>query len=124
MRNEENILVVDDEPDIREGIILLNDIESRNFQSASNGVEALELLKKHHFDVVVSDISMPKMPGTELIKKARELGIETPFIFISGLSDSNVGEKIKDLSNWHLIEKTDIKKISSLISELLVKKAS
>jgi YesN/AraC family two-component response regulator len=118
----ENVLVVDDEPDIREGIILLNKIPNRTFKSASNGLEALEMLSNENFDVVVSDISMPKMSGTDLIRAAREKGIQIPFIFISGLSDSNVNHKLQQCSGWYLIEKTDIKKVGELISELVKSK--
>jgi len=107
----ESVLVVDDEPDIREGIILLNKNPNRFFESACNGLEALEMLCSKKFDIVVSDISMPKMTGTDLIKAAREKGIQIPFIFISGLSDSNVNHKLENCTDWHLIEKTDIKKL-------------
>ena len=63
------ILCVDDDPGIRE---LLHEIIIRLGHSsitAVDGIDALEKLADGHFDIVITDISMPRMDGTELIKK-------------------------------------------------------
>jgi YesN/AraC family two-component response regulator len=120
--NPQNVLLVDDEADIREGIVLLNEVETRVFTEASNGLEALELLKKSPFHIVISDITMPKMKGTELLIETRKMGIEIPFVFISGHSESNIIDQIKDQTNWYIVEKTDIIKISDIIQDILCHK--
>jgi len=63
------ILCVDDDPGIRE---LLHEIIIRLGHSsitAVDGIDALEKLADGHFDIVITDISMPRMDGIELIKK-------------------------------------------------------
>ncbi len=65
------ILVVDDEEDIRESVKQV--LETMNYQVnlASSGREALELLQKNIFDLVLLDILMPQMSGTQTLEKIR-----------------------------------------------------
>ncbi|MCK5074675.1 MAG: response regulator [Bacteriovoracaceae bacterium] len=86
MSNEKKaILIVDDEDHI---VDILNDLVESivdTIYTASNGMEALELVKKHNdINVILSDITMPVMDGIELIKTVREIGVNTPFIFFTG----------------------------------------
>ncbi len=71
--NHANVLIVDDNVDMLEYVasILHKDY---NIFSAGNGVEALELLIKQPIDLVLSDVMMPKMSGTELIGKMKSIG--------------------------------------------------
>ncbi len=66
-----HILVVDDEDLIRD--ILKEGLEQAGYgcSTAANGLEALEILQKHPVDVVITDISMPKMDGMELAGRVR-----------------------------------------------------
>jgi len=63
-----NILIVDDEPMIRD--LLENTMARTNYscEFAENGEKALEILSRQEFDVVVTDIDMPVMDGIELAK--------------------------------------------------------
>ena len=64
-----SVLCVDDDPGIRG---LLHEIITRLGHStitAADGIDALEKLEDGHFDIVITDISMPRMDGVELIKK-------------------------------------------------------
>ena len=66
-----NVLIVDDEPFIRQGLQILIDWEQHGFcicKEASNGMEAIELIKEYHFDLVITDIKMPEMNGIDLIE--------------------------------------------------------
>lgn len=66
------MLVVDDEPDIR---AILSDLlvhEGFRVMTASNGVEALELLERHRIELVISDMKMPEMGGMELLEHIRD----------------------------------------------------
>ncbi len=66
------ILIVDDDPDVRD--IFKEGIQYVGYAclTASSACEALEILKCQHIDVVVSDINMPEMSGLELIKAINE----------------------------------------------------
>lgn len=70
---EGKILVVDDEKSIRE--ILSRTLAASGFtvKSVSSGPDALEMIHQEHFDLMITDLLMPEMPGNELIEKAREI---------------------------------------------------
>lgn len=76
MKSElKTILLVDDHEIIRDGIkSYFNQREDRFIVSgvASNGKEALEILKNNSFDVILTDLSMPVMDGLELVKKIKK----------------------------------------------------
>lgn len=79
-------LVVDDSMLIRHTISRF--LEERGFevQSATNGVEALQVLRQVHPDLIITDLSMPRMTGQELITKLR-LDPETssiPVLILAG----------------------------------------
>ncbi len=65
------ILVVDDEPYIRD--LVRENLRSRSHEVAvaANGVEALDLLSRERFDILVTDVVMPGMDGLELVKRAK-----------------------------------------------------
>jgi DNA-binding NtrC family response regulator len=83
------LLIVDDESDIRE---MLNDCAARDGYvtvQAKNGAEALEILKTQSIEAVLTDLMMPEMDGTELILRTRALGLQTPFVLVSGMADED-----------------------------------
>jgi len=66
-----HILAVDDDPEIRE---LLHEILTHlghTSVTAEDGLDALEKLTDHHFDIVITDLKMPRMDGIELIKRIK-----------------------------------------------------
>lgn len=86
-----NVLIVDDEPYIRQGLAVLIDWEAEGYciaGEASDGAEAIEMLKKGHYDLVIADIRMPVMGGIELLKQTRENGFTNArFVILSGHYD-------------------------------------
>lgn len=69
-----NVLIVDDEPFIRQGVKILIDWKEYGFNiadEAADGKEALELLEKNQYDLIITDIKMPHMNGIELIEAIR-----------------------------------------------------
>jgi two-component system, NtrC family, response regulator AtoC len=83
------ILVVDDERNIREAIRRLLELEGIDSSSASDGQEALELMRAEAFDAVVTDLKMPVMGGQELLERCRDEGLRSPVIMISALGEIN-----------------------------------
>jgi CheY-like chemotaxis protein len=82
------ILVVDDEKDLREPLSEeLTSLGARVFQ-ASNGTEALAIVRSEKIDAVVSDIRMPGGDGVELLKNIKEYQYDFPVVMlITGFSD-------------------------------------
>ena len=81
-----DVLIVDDDDVIRETLLELLE-GNYHCQEASTAEEALRKLEAQPFDVVLTDISMPGLSGSELLQRARELYPDTPVIIMSGLSD-------------------------------------
>lgn len=83
-----NVLIVDDEPFIRQGLILLIDWNALGFQicgQASNGIQALECIEKLQPDLIISDIKMPEMDGLQLAKVLYEqYDREIKLVLLSG----------------------------------------
>ncbi|UII26618.1 sigma-54 dependent transcriptional regulator [Fulvivirga maritima] len=77
------ILIIDDEQSIRNTLKEILEYENYDVDEAKNGEEGLKKLSKDKFDAALCDIKMPKMDGIEVLEKAAEQGIETPFIMIS-----------------------------------------
>ncbi|MCV4776458.1 response regulator, partial [Escherichia coli] len=67
-----NILIVDDEQSYRQLLTLVFESDGHSIRTASNGREALELIKAEPADVIITDVRMPDMDGIELLKSARE----------------------------------------------------
>lgn len=99
------VLVVDDEEDIRE--ILGMQIEDLEFEwiGAQNGEEALEILAREPVDVVVSDITMPKMNGIDFLRNSRLNGYDKPFIVLTGNATKNTAMEALRLGAFDFLEK-------------------
>ncbi len=78
------ILIVDDERAIRNTLKEILEYENHQVDEAVDGAEGWEKIKNGTYDILLSDIKMPKMDGTELLDKVIEQGIDCPVIMISG----------------------------------------
>ena len=78
------ILVVDDSPDICFLISSHFKLKGFTVKTVQSGNEAMKLIEKNHFEIVVSDIIMPGMKGTELLQKVKKQYPITHFIMITG----------------------------------------
>jgi len=89
MQDCKKILIVDDEPDLRE--ILAFYLEDMGFQvsQASGGNPAKETLNNERFDLIVSDVKMPDGSGLELLKHVHgeEDGLKIRTIMVTGFSE-------------------------------------
>ncbi len=96
-----HVLFVDDESAIVE--IVTSQLESLGYKvtSCHNGLEALELMKTtpDRFDLVITDMTMPKMTGDELAKEIKNIRSETPIILCTGFSSklTSEDEKLPDI---------------------------
>lgn len=90
------ILVVDDDKEIRNLISVYLENEGIQIKKAEDGVEALKLLDKEEFDLIILDIMMPKMDGIEACMKIREER-HMPIIMLSAKSEDM--DKIQGLAS-------------------------
>ena len=77
------ILVVDDEPGIREFLQIMLEREGYEVSCAENGTEAISRCKKKKYDVVIADIRMPKVSGLEVLSSVKEISPDTNVIMIT-----------------------------------------
>jgi len=83
--NKKSILIVDDEEIIRN---FLSEVlgEKYDVSLASDGDEAIEQIKKRRFDLIITDLKMPRVPGEEVVKFAQQQDPTSRVIVISGFS--------------------------------------
>ncbi len=82
-----NILVVEDDKNLKKLIVTYLRKNNYNTFEASDGNEALELIDKQYIDLVISDIMMPKMDGYELLSELRSAKYDLPIMLITAKSD-------------------------------------
>lgn len=81
--NRGRILIIEDEKSMREVLKILLEEETYEVTSAANGEEGISCIQKDIFDIVITDIKMPKADGFEILKKTREISPETLVIMIT-----------------------------------------
>jgi len=90
------LLIIDDEPHVREGLADLIDWEQIGLTVCGigvNGKDGMEKIKELKPDICLIDIRMPGMTGIEVIREAKALGIDCQFIILSGYSDFNYAKE-------------------------------
>ena len=83
---ELNILVVDDDEDIRLILKEVLSLPGYNVWTASGGLEAINMIKEIEFNIVLTDIRMPGVDGVEVTRKFKEANSDTTIIAITGHS--------------------------------------
>lgn len=113
------ILVVDDSFSTREIEKAILSLEGYNVETAVDGIEALEVLRKQHFDLVVSDLNMPRMDGATLIGNMRrdEKFASIPVLVVSSESDSDKRRQLMDSGADGFILKADFDR-GNLVQEV------
>lgn len=76
-------IVVDDEPSVCEAVRAVLELDGIEVTTFTDSPAALEEMKKNGFDLIISDLKMPKMTGLELFDAVRDAGIETTCIIIT-----------------------------------------
>ncbi len=118
-----SILIADDEELIRQGIKARLDylmIKPSELYEAENGMQAMEILKKHQVDIVITDIRMPDMDGLSFIKEVRPLYPKLQFIIISGYAEFEYAEQAIQLGvKAYLLKPISNDALKKVIDEVL-----
>lgn len=110
-----NILIVEDDKNLRKLIVTCLKKNNYNTFEALNGEEALDVLDKQYIDLIISDVMMPEMDGFELIKELRECKYKIPILLITAKGD------IKDKRQGFLLGADDYMVKPILLEELLLR---
>lgn len=99
------ILIVDDERAVRAALRDILEMEGYQVAEATHGEEGLKLLEEKEYDVVLSDIKMPRMDGVEMLQKAIAAGVSTPFIMLSAHATIDTAVEATKLGAYDFLQK-------------------
>jgi signal transduction histidine kinase len=101
----ETVLVVEDEPAVRQITARILRRHGYAVLEAASGAEALTLAADHHFDMLLTDMVMPQVSGPELAQRIKDMDPEVPVLFMSGYSQDVLGPRGALDADARLIQK-------------------
>ena len=128
MNNEElksitkdlKVLYAEDDPVVQNQMAGLFEVFFKEVKVANNGEEALEFYKKEPFDIVFTDVAMPKMNGIELSKKIREINPSQKIIIITAFNNINVLQEAINLPvDGFLSKPIDMQNFLNMIQKIV-----
>ncbi len=113
------ILVVDDEQQILETVTEMLRIAGYECDGASDGLEALQKISKQQYQMIISDINMPRMSGLRLFQKLQTIGYKGAFVFLTGYSVPNeISYYINEIDGL-LNKPVDMHKLIDIVKKIL-----
>lgn len=122
---KEKILIVDDQFGIR---ILLNEVfQKEGYQTfqAANGIQALDILKKHDPDLVLLDMKIPGMDGIEILKRMKVIDPDIRVIIMTAYGELDMIQEAKNLGAiTHFAKPFDIDDIRAAVKKHMPQKTN
>lgn len=114
------ILVVEDEFHLRTLIVKHLEKAGYELSSAVNGEEGLALFEESHFDLIITDVMMPKVNGLQMVKEIRTFNEDIPVIMLTALGTFNDKEKGFDSgADDYIVKPIDMKELQLKIKGLM-----
>lgn len=108
MINKKNmtILIAEDDRSFRKGLAF--ELEDASYQviEAENGKQAIELINKNQFDLVISDLVMPEADGLEVYHSLQETNPQTKFILLTAFADNERAKLARRILKESFIDKS------------------
>lgn len=125
LNNQFSILIVDDEPLIRQSLYEIFRIEGYRAVMAQSGEEAVEFLKGGKtFDIVVADLKLPLMNGIELLKAIKKVSAQTEVILATGYGSIETAVDAMKMGAYDYITKPiNDSEIKMIIGKIVERKA-
>ena len=115
-----NILVVEDNADMRELFCTVLSDNGYNSIPAKDGMDALEIMDKEYIDLIVADIMMPVMDGYELIKSIRDANYDLPILIVTAKDQFEDMQKgFRAGSDDYMIKPINVKELLLRVEALL-----
>lgn len=122
-KHKGKILIVEDEKSMREVLKILLEGEGYEVMTASDGLEGIAHLDKDIFDLVVTDVKMPKVDGFEVLKRIKEISPDTIVIMITAFGTKESGIEAMKLGAYDYISKPfNIDEIRLIVKKAIEKK--
>lgn len=113
------ILVIDDTKNIRLMLSKTLELEGYSVTTAGDGREALDMFERDSFDLAFLDIKLPEIRGTEVLKRIRDMGINTPVIIITAYGTVKNAIDCTNLGAIAYLQKPfTAQKVKSVLEEL------
>ena len=120
MSQQPKVLVIDDEPGVRELISEALSISEITAVQAADGLEALSFLRRERFDLLVLDINMPKLDGLALLEKLRTEGMSVPVLMLSARADkSDINQGLRIGADDYLTKPFSIEELVLRVKAIL-----
>ncbi|HYE16344.1 MAG TPA: response regulator, partial [Pyrinomonadaceae bacterium] len=115
-----NILIVDDEPGMRQLLSLVFGRSGHSVRAAEGGAKAIEMLRREPADLIVSDVKMPDMTGIELLRKAREFLPDAAVIMMTAFATVETAREAFKLGADDFIQKPfDVDELKLIVEKAL-----
>ena len=114
------ILVVEDDENIRK--LTSKNLSNNGFSiiECKNGQEAIDIFQNQHFDLIITDIMMPKIDGNELSLEIRKINKDIPIIMLTALESFNDKEKgFVSGADDYMVKPVDMKELILRVKALL-----
>lgn len=117
------ILIVDDEPLIRESLYEILRIDGFNAQMAASGEEAIQIVRKEDIDVVITDMKLPRISGLSVLYQTKEFSPETEVILVTGFGTvESAVEAMKKGAYDYITKPINDAEIKIVIDKIIEKK--
>ena len=118
----ENILIVDDDKELRKSLSSILFEEGYTVETVENGKQAIKVSEKSRFDIALIDIKLPDMEGTELLHRLKEKQPHIVMIIVTGFPTlENAMKTVNEGANGYIMKPYDTQKLLGMIRKQLNK---
>ncbi|RMH65267.1 MAG: PAS domain S-box protein [Calditrichaeota bacterium] len=116
---ENRILVIDDERELLDSLTEVLELSGYYCDGVSDGFAALEKMTDTQYGMIICDVDMPNMPGTEFFLKAREAGYKGYFVFMTGYEVEEDLEEVVKQADAFLAKPFPLDKLKQLVQKMI-----
>jgi len=119
MEDRRRILVVDDQESMRSLLKDMLDVIGYDVMLAEGGEEALHLMESNQFDLVLTDLNMPGMDGTALLRAIKSTRAELPVVIITGYGTFHTEKRVmREGANGYISKPCTLSKIEATLASV------
>jgi two-component system, OmpR family, response regulator len=125
MRALKNILIVDDDSEIRNILTAVLEDDGYSVEAVGDGKSALKICEKLSFDLALIDVELPDIKGTELLRQLKEIQPNMVRVVITGHpSIENAIKSVNERADGYLLKPFDMDKLREMIKQLTAEKTN
>jgi len=122
--SKNKVLIVDDNPNMSALLSDMLDVFEYSSEQATGGAQALDMLKDEEFGMVITDLRMPEMSGSQLLKSIKEKFPKLPVVVISGYSMADEDDDIvRQMADAFINKPFRMNDIEDVLAKFFVEKS-